>query len=328
MSTKGMELLGIRYPIIQGGMQHFGTPELAAAVSNAGGLGTINVTIYPTPGVFRKAVRETKARTDRPFCVNISLLPDVTAGEQTMDYIKICGQEGVRAIETAGRRPDTLVSAIHDAGCLHIHKVPTVRHALSAQRAGVDAVTIVGAECGGHPGQDLVGTIVLAAKASQEMAIPFFIGGGIADGRGMAALLSLGADAIVMGTRFVVTKECIAHKNFKQWILDHNEKDTILIQRSIHNMMRAANNRAAQACLALEERGANLEELLRVISGDQARKAQKEGDPEAGILVAGQAMGLIHETPTVEELFQSIITDAAAASRRLSEILADCAPTK
>lgn len=321
MKTKGMKLLGIRRPIIQGGMQHFGTPELAAAVSNSGGMGTINVTIYPTPEAFRQAVRETKARTDQPFCVNISLLPDVTAGERTMDYIEICGQEGVRAIETAGRRPDSLVAAIHNAGCLHIHKVPTVRHALSAQRAGVDAVTIVGAECGGHPGQDLVGTVVLAAKAAQEIEIPYFIGGGIADGRGLAAMLALGADAVVMGTRFVVTKECIAHENFKRWIMDHGEKDTALIQRSIHNMMRAANNQAAQACLVLEERGATLEELLEVISGERARKAQAEGDPEGGVLVAGQAMGLIHEIPTVAELFQSMWMDAMAASRRLGTVL-------
>lgn len=321
MKTRITELLGIEFPIVQGGMQHLGVPELAAAVSNAGGLGTINVTIYPDLDVFRSEVRRLKTLTDKPFCVNISLLPDVAAGEQTLDYIRICGEEGVKVIETAGRKPDTLVGPIHAGGCLHIHKVPTVRHALAAEKIGVDAVTIVGGECGGHPGKDLVGTLVLANKAAAKVRVPVLAGGGVADGKGFAALLALGVDAVIVGTRFVATQECVLHQNFKDWILAHNENDTALVQKSINNMMRVADNDTARECLELESRGVTLQELLGAISGARGRNAQAKGDPEGGIFVVGQAIGLIEDIPTVKEFIDSMVAEAKESARRLNDIL-------
>lgn len=321
MKTRGTELLKIKYPIIQGGMQHLGVPQLAAAVSESGGLGTINVTIYPDLDDFRAAVKEMQSLTDKPFCVNISLLPDVAAGEQTMEYVKICGEMGVPVIETAGRKPDELVKAIHEGGMLHIHKVPTVKHALSAQKLGVDAVTIVGTECGGHPGRDEIGTLVLANKAAQLLDIPVFAGGGVADGRGAAALLAMGVDAVVIGTRFVATKECPIHQNFKDWCVTATENNTALVQKSINNMMRVANNATARECLELEAKGVTLQELLGTISGARGRKAQAEGDVDGGIFVVGQALGLINDIPSVAELMETMVAEMNESATRLCQAL-------
>lgn len=321
MKTRGTELLGIKYPIMQGGMQHLGTPELAAAVSNAGGLGTINVTIYPDLDEFRNILKRMFELTNKPFCVNISLLPDVQAGEQTLDYIKICGEMKVPVIETAGRRPNDLVGPIHEAGMIHIHKVPTVRHAISAQKLGVDAVTIVGTECGGHPGEDLIGTIVLANKAAQCLDIPVFAGGGVADGRGVAALLAMGISAVVIGTRFVATQECQLHQNYKDWMVNASENDTTLVQKSIRNMMRVANNATAQECLAMEAKGATLKELMAAISGARGKKAQACGDVEGGIFVVGQSLGLINDVPTVEQLINSMVEEIKASTQLLNSII-------
>lgn len=265
-------MLGIRYPIIQGGMQNVAYPELAAAVSNAGGLGTINTTIYKTPEEFHEAVKKTKALTDKPFCVNMSLLPDVNVGEEIKRYVDICGTEGVTAIETAGVKPAALVSLIHDAGMIHIHKVPATRFGVSAEKCGVDAVTAVGYECGGHPGMDGIGTIVLANEASKTLKIPVIAGGGIVDGRGIAAALSLGAEAVIMGTRFMATEEAPISGNHKEWIKAATERSTVLAQKSIRNMVRVADNGAARKCLEMEARGGCLERA----DGSDCRK-EREG---------------------------------------------------
>lgn len=317
MNTRGTKLLNIRYPIIQGGLQNWGLPPLAAAVSEAGGLGTINAATFPDLEEFRQAVRETKALTSAPFSVNISMLPGASVGEQIAGYIRICGEEGVKIIETAGRSPADLVPLVKGAGCVHIHKVPAVRHALSAQRAGVDAVTIVGLECAGHPGADEVGTLILADKAVRSLQIPVFVGGGIADGRAMAAVLALGAAGVVMGTRFVATQECAIHPNYKAWMVQATERDTLLCQKSIKNMIRVANNATARECLQLEEQGAGLEELMPVISGVRGRKAAVEGDLDGGMFPVGPAVGLVEDIPTVEQLITRMVDEAAQAARDL-----------
>lgn len=193
MKTRITELLGIQRPIIQGGMQSLGVPALAAAVSNAGGCGTLNRTIYPSNEAMREAIREMKSLTDKPFIVNISLLPGTDVGADTAETIRICGEEGVKAIETSGVNPKDLVPLVHGAGVIHIHKVPGAKHAVSAQKAGCDAVTVAGFECGGHPGKDEVGSLVLTNKAARLCSIPVLAAGGYCDGRGLAAALALGA---------------------------------------------------------------------------------------------------------------------------------------
>lgn len=320
MKTRITEMLGISYPIIQGGMQYVAYPKLAAAVSNAGGLGTINTTIYKTPEAFHEAIRETKSLTDRPFCVNMSLLPDVNVGEAIRQYIDICGKEEVKAIETAGTKPDKLVALIHDAGILHIHKVPATRYGVSAEKCGADAVTAVGYECGGHPGMDGIGTVVLANEASRTLKIPVIAGGGIVDGRGIASALLLGAEAVVMGTRFLATTEAPISQNHKNWILQSNEKSTILTQKSIHNMMRVADNYAARKCLELESKGATLQELMEVIAGANGKEAYETGNINKGMFPIGIGCSLIKEIKPTAEVMQELIAEMDESLKRLTTI--------
>jgi nitronate monooxygenase len=321
MKTRMTELVGIKYPIMQGGMQNIGVPELASAVSNAGGLGTINATIYPKPEDLRAAIRKTKELTDKPFCVNISLLPGVSVGDATKEVISICGEEGVKVIETAGTSPKDLVPLVHAAGMLHFHKVPTVKHALSAERAGVDAVEVVGFECGGHPGAQALGSVVLTDKASKKCSIPVIAGGGYADGYGMAAAIAMGAEGVVMGTRFVATAECPVHDNFKQWVVNADESNTVLCQKSIKNMVRVADNATARECLELEkEPGITVEKLMPVIQGARGRICYKSGDTDGCLFPIGVTAGLIEDVPTVEESIQHIIAEFEEAVLRLQNI--------
>ena len=323
MKTRITTMLGIRYPIIQGGMQNVAYPELAAAVSNAGGLGTINTTIYKTPEEFHEAVKKTKALTDQPFCVNMSLLPDVNVGEEIKRYVDICGTEGVTAIETAGVKPAALVSLIHDAGMIHIHKVPATRFGISAEKCGVDAVTAVGYECGGHPGMDGIGTIVLANEASKTLKIPVIAGGGIVDGRGIAAALSLGAEAVIMGTRFMATEEAPISGNHKEWIKAATERSTVLAQKSIRNMVRVADNGAARKCLEMEARGAALKELMEVIAGKNGKEAYETGDVDRGLFPLGEGCSLIRQVMPVAELMEELMGEAKETMKRLQGILDD-----
>lgn len=321
MKTRITEMLGIPYPIIQGGMQYVSYPELAAAVSNAGGMGTINATLYSSGEEFKEAIRRMKFLTDKPFCVNMSLLPDVKVGDELRGYIHICAMEGVRVIETAGIKPDKLTPLIHDAGILHIHKVPATRYGLSAEKCGVDAVTAVGYECGGHPGMDGIGTMVLANEASRTLKIPVIAGGGIVDGRGILAALALGAEAVIMGTRFLASAEAPISENHKQWLLKATEKSTVLIQKSIRNMMRAADNKAARECLELEERGASLEELMPVISGRRGKEAYASGQVDSGIFPVGTGCSLVKEIKPVADIMRELVQEMKETEGRLGDIL-------
>lgn len=309
--TRMTELLGIQYPIMQGGLQNLATPELAAAVSNAGGLGTVNAASYRTAEAFRTAIRRTRELTKRPFCVNISMLPYVSVGELTESYLHTAVEEGVTVVETSGRSPEPYVPMLQSAGVILIHKAPTVKHAVKAWRVGADIVSIIGVEGAGHPGADEVPTSLLTNLASRAVDIPVLAGGGVADGRGLAACLALGAEGVVMGTRFVATKECILHDAFQQWMVEAHENDTVLILRSIKNLMRAMRNRAAEEALSLERGGAGLAELLPVVSGARGLRAQLSGDLDGGIFSVGQAVGLIHDIPTVDEAIKRIIAEAA-----------------
>ena len=222
IQTKMTQLLGIQHPIMQGGMQHLGTPELAAAVSNAGGLGTVNVTIYPELEDFRAAVRQMKSLTDKPFAVNVSIPPDVNPGDKTGDYLKICAEEGVKIIELAGGNPAPFAPVIKGYGMTLIVKMAALKHAKKAQSVGADMVTIVGYEVAGHPGMGELSSFVLANKVSHELDIPVLLGGGVADGYGLAGALSLGCAGVVMGTRFVASTEAVISDAHKQWIVDHH----------------------------------------------------------------------------------------------------------
>ena len=304
------EMLGIGAPVMQGGMQNLATPQLAAAVSNAGGLGTINAATYSDIGDFCQAIRETRNLTHRPFCVNVSMLPFVSIGEKTEQYIQAAIEEGVKVIETAGRNPEPYVPMLKKAGVLLIHKVPTVKHALKAQSVGVDIVSIIGLEGAGHPGADLVTTMILANKASKALNIPVLAGGGIADGKGLAAALALGAEGVVMGTRFAASKECVIHQNYKEWMIQAEEKDTVLVQQSIKNMVRVMKNVTAAMVADMEARGATLEELLPVISGKRGKEAQMSGAMDGGIFSIGQAVGVVEEIMEAQEIVERTVAEA------------------
>lgn len=320
MKTRMTELLGIEYPIMQGGMQHLGVPELAAAVSEAGGLGTINVTIFPDPEDLRKAIRQVKELTSKPFAVNISLIPSLHPGKELFDQVNVILEEGVAAVETAGASPQELADVLnaHKDQVKWIHKAACVKHAKKAAGMGADLITMAGYEVAGHPHTDGVGTIVLANRTAREVSVPVLAAGGIADGKGLLAALSLGCEGVVMGTRFVASKECWIHQNQKDWIVNANENDTTLCQKTIRNMVRVANNGAAKRCLELEAKGATLEELMTVISGRLGKSAYETGDVDSGMFAVGPACGLIHEVKSCKEIIDGMVAEAEEGLTRLN----------
>jgi nitronate monooxygenase len=259
--------------------------------------------------------------TEKPFGVNLSMLPELTRGDRTEEILHVLLEERVPVIETSGRSPEPFIRELKKGGIKLIHKVPSVRFARKAESIGADAVTIVGFECGGHPGMDEITTFVLVPALASAVKIPIVAGGGIADARGFLAALALGADGVVMGTRFVATHECPAHPKIKEWFTGAAETDTMMIQRSIRNAARVMKNKAAEKTLSLEKRGASLEELLTVISGMIGQKALLEGDLEAGIIACGQCVGLIKEVKSVKEVIQEIIRGAESILKDLNKKL-------
>lgn len=322
MKTRVTELLGIKYPIIQGGMQWLSRAEFAAAVSNAGGLGIITAATHPGKKELIEEIRKTRELTDKPFGVNISMLPEVGPKDKTMEYVEAVIEEKVPVVETSGRSPEEFVPYLKKAGIKLLHKVPAVRYAKKAERIGADAVIIVGFECGGHPGMDDVTTMILTPKTVDSVSIPVIAGGGIADARGFVAALAMGAEGVVMGTRFVATTESLAHPKFKEWIVNAQETDTVIIQRSIRNAARVMRNAAAEKVLEMEARGASLEELLTVISGKVGRRALFEGDLEGGTFAIGQCIGLINEIKPVKDVIEEIVRGAEEILSRLQKIFA------
>ena len=251
MRTRITELLGIEHPIIQGGMHYVGFAELAAAVSNAGGLGTITGLTQKTAEDLRNEIRKCKALTNKPFAVNLTFLPSLATPDYP-GYVKVIIEEGVKVVETAGRNPQQVMPALKEAGVIVIHKCTSVRHSLKAQSIGCDAVSVDGFECGGHPGEDDVPNFILLPRAADELEIPIVASGGMADGRSLVAALALGADAINMGTRFMATQEAPCHPNVKEALLRATELDTRLVMRPLRNTERVLNNNAAQKLLEKE----------------------------------------------------------------------------
>ncbi len=311
MKTRITELLGIEHPIIQGGMHHVGYAEMAAAVSNAGGLGIITGLTQGTPEKLAAEIARCKTMTDKPFGVNITFLPSMTPPDYP-GLIQAVIDGGVKIVETAGNNPAPYMPALKEAGIKVIHKCTAVRHALKAQKVGCDAVSVDGFECGGHPGEDDIPNFILLPRAADELTIPFVSSGGMADARSLVASLAMGAEGMNMGTRFIATKEAPVHDNVKAAILAATELDTRLVMRPLRNTERVLNNSAVERLLEKEKAlGADIkiEDILPEVAGVYPR-IMKEGDMDAGAWSCGMVAGLINDVPTVQELMDRIMSEA------------------
>ena len=324
MKTRITEMLGIEHPIIQGGMHYVGFAELAAAVSEAGGLGIITALTQKTPADLAKEIARAQEMTDKPIGVNLTFLPTVKA----VDYpaiVKVIIDSGVKVVETAGNNPQSVLPYLKDAGIKVIHKCTSVRHALKAQRIGCDAASVDGFECGGHPGEDDIPNMILLPRAADELEIPFVSSGGQADGRSLVASLAMGADGMNMGTRFMATREAPIHENVKQALVDADELQTRLIMRPLRNTERVLSNAAVEKLLEKEKElgdKISFEDITEEVVGVYPR-VMLEGEMDAGAWSCGMVAGLIHDIPTVKELIDRIMTQADQIIRsRLEGFLA------
>jgi NADH:quinone reductase (non-electrogenic) len=325
MRTRFTEMFGIRYPIVQGGMQWVGRAELAAAVSNAGALGIITALTQPTPEDLLNEIARCRDMTDQPFAVNLTILPTLRAVSHA-EYAQAIIESGVKIVETAGRNPEPYMASFRAAGVKIIHKCTSVRHSLKAEAIGCDAVSVDGFECAGHPGEDDIPGLVLLPRAAEQLKIPIIASGGFGDGRGLVAALALGADGINMGTRFMATVEAPIHQNIKDSIVSASERDTALLMRRLRNTARFFRNRVAQEAEAIERTkgaGLTIQDLAPFVSGQRGRLVYERGDVDAGVWSAGMVVGLIHDIPTCEELVSRIMREAREIiSERLAKAIA------
>lgn len=310
LKTRFTELVGIDYPIVQGGMMWVGRAELAAAVSNGGGLGILTALTQPTPDDLRREIDRCCALTDKPFGVNLTILPSVNPPPYA-EYRKAIIDSGIRIVETAGHNPQEHVAHFKEHGIIVVHKCTAVRHALSAERMGVDAISIDGFECAGHPGEDDIPGLILIPAAADKVKIPMLASGGFGDGRGLVAALSLGADGINMGTRFCATVEAPIHQRVKQMMVDNDERSTNLIFRSLRNTGRVGKNSVSDKVVEiLKQPGARFEDVSHLVRGANGRVLLETGDLDAGLVWAGQVQGLIRDIPTAAELIHRIVREA------------------
>ena len=325
MKTRITDLFGIEHPIIQGGMHYVGFAELAAAVSNAGGLGTITGLTQKTPADLSNEIAKCNEMTNKPFAVNLTFLPTVSSPDYP-GYVKAIIEGGVQVVETAGRNPVQVMPYLKDAGIRVIHKCTSVRHALKAQEIGCDAVSVDGFECGGHPGEDDIPNMILLPRAADELEIPFVSSGGQADARSLVASLAMGADGMNMGTRFMATVEAPIHQNVKDAIVAASELDTRLIMRSLRNTERVLNNPAVERVLTMEKaKGSDItfEDILTDVAGVYP-KVMIDGDMDVGAWSCGMVAGLIHDIPTCKDLINGIMAEAEILIRaRLEGMLFD-----
>ncbi|MCA9593385.1 MAG: nitronate monooxygenase [Myxococcales bacterium] len=323
MKTKITELFGIDHPIIQGGMHYVGFAELAAAVSNAGGLGIITGLTQPSPEALSAEIERCKKMTNKPFGVNLTFLPAFAAPDYP-GYIDAIISGGITIVETAGRNPQEHLPKLKAAGVRVIHKCTSVRHALKAEKIGCDAVSVDGFECGGHPGEDDIPNMILLPRAAEELSIPFVASGGMADARSLVASLALGAEGMNMGTRFIATQEAPVHDNVKQAILAASELDTRLVMRPLRNTERVMNNQAVERILEKERTLGDklqIQDILQEVAGVYP-SIMREGEMDAGAWSCGMVAGLIHDIPTCKELIDRIMRDAEAMIRgRLTDLL-------
>jgi nitronate monooxygenase len=320
MKTRITELFGIEHPIIQGGMHYVGFAELAAAVSNAGGLGIITGLTQGTPEKLANEIARCNDMTDKPFGVNLTFLPSLAQPDYP-GLVKAIIDGGVKVVETAGRNPEAVMPYLKDAGIKVIHKCTSVRHSLKAQSIGCDAVSVDGFECGGHPGEDDIPNMILLPRAAEELEIPFVSSGGMADARSLVASLALGADGMNMGTRFMATVEAPIHDNVKQAIVAASELDTRLVMRPLRNTERVLNNAATERVLEIErEKGPDLkfEDIMEQVAGVYPT-IMMQGAMDAGVWSCGMVAGLIHDIPTCKDLIDRIMSEAEALIRKRLE---------
>ena len=310
LKTRITQLLGVRYPIIQGGMQWVGRAELASAVSNAGGLGILTALTQPSPGALSAEIDRCRSMTDQPFGVNLTILSTASPPPYA-EYLEVVIKTGVKVLETAGQSPKDFIERAKAAGVVIVHKCTSVRHALSAERSGVDAISIDGFECAGHPGEDDVGGLVLIPAAARQVKIPLVASGGIADGRGMAAALVLGAEGVNMGTRFCATQEAPIHDHIKQALVSATERQTWLIFRTLHNTGRVLKNAISDEVVATEQRpgGCEFGDIRHLVAGTRGREALQTGQVDGGLVWAGQVVGLIEDIPSCEALIQRMVAE-------------------
>jgi nitronate monooxygenase len=312
IKTRFTEMFGVEHPIVQGGMQWVGRAELVAAVANAGALGFITALTQPTPDDLRREIARCREMTDKPFGVNLTILPTLNPPPYA-EYRQAIIDSGVRIVETAGNNPQEHIAELKKAGVKVIHKCTAVRHALKAERIGADAISIDGFECAGHPGEDDTPGLILIPAAADKVTIPMIASGGFGDARGLVAALALGAEGINMGTRFMCTVESPIHQRIKEQIVANDERATELIFRTLRNTSRVASNTVSREVVAIESKGgATIDDLRHLVAGQRGRGVYEFGDPDAGIWSAGQVQGLIHDIPTCAELVSRIVREAEA----------------
>jgi nitronate monooxygenase len=314
-------MLGIRYPIIQGGMQWVGTAELASAVSNAGGLGILTALTQPTPDDLRREIERCRAMTDKPFGVNLTILPSINPPPYDQ-YMQAIFDSGIKIVETAGNNPKNFIGKFKEHGIKVVHKCTSVRHAVSAEKHGVDMISIDGFECAGHPGEDDVPNLILIPAAAGAVKIPVIASGGIGDGRAMAAAMALGAQGINMGTRFMCTVEAPIHPDVKAALLKASERDTNLIFRTMNNTSRVLKNAVSDEVVAMEKSGAKFEEVRHLVAGARGKVAIRSGDVNGGIVSAGMVVGLINDIPTCKDLIERIVRECRESLRAASQMAA------
>jgi nitronate monooxygenase len=310
MKTRITEMFGIEHPVIQGGMHYVGFAEMAAAVSNAGGLGVITGLTLGTSEKLAAEIARCRDMTDKPFGVNLTILPALKPPPYA-EYRQAIIESGIKIVETAGYKPQEHVNHFKEHGIKVIHKCTAVRHALSAERMGVDAISIDGFECAGHPGEDDIPGLILIPAAANKVKIPMIASGGFADARGLVAAIALGAEGINMGTRFMCTVESPIHQKVKEQIVANDERGTDLIFRTLHNTARVAKNAVSQEVVAIEKKGgAKIEDIAHLVSGQRGKVVYEQGDADHGIWSAGMVQGLINDIPTCKDLVDRIISEA------------------
>jgi NAD(P)H-dependent flavin oxidoreductase YrpB (nitropropane dioxygenase family) len=322
LETRFTKLFGVAHPIVQGGMQWVGRAELVAAVANAGALGFITALTQPTPEDLTKEIARCRDMTDKPFGVNLTILPTIKPVPYD-EYTDAIIGSGVRIVETAGNNPEKHLEKFKAAGVKIIHKCTAVRHALKAERLGVDALSVDGFECAGHPGEDDIPNLILLPAAADKLKVPFIASGGFGDGRGLAAALALGADGINMGTRFMATREAPIHDAVKQRLVDSDERQTALILRTLRNTSRVHRNSVAEQVIAVEHRaGTTFADVRDFVAGVKGRRVLEDGALDTGVWSAGLVQGLIHDIPTVQELVDRIVAEATEIiERRLAGLV-------
>jgi NADH:quinone reductase (non-electrogenic) len=322
IKTRFTEMFGVEHPIAQGGMQWVGRATLVSAVANAGALGFITALTQPTPEKLTEEIARCREMTDKPFGVNLTILPSINPPPYA-EYRQAIIEAGIKIVETAGNKPQEHVDEFKKHGIKVIHKCTSVRHALSAERMGVDAISIDGFECAGHPGEDDTPGLILIPAAADKIKIPMIASGGFGDARGLVAALALGAEGINMGTRFMATKESPIHENVKQQMVINDERATDLIFRTMRNTSRVARNAISQQVVELERQGAKFEDVRELVAGTRGKVVYETGDPDHGIWSAGMIQGLIHDIPSCAELIHRIVSEAEGIIRSRLEGMVD-----